>query len=199
MKPLVWKFAKRIIIIPLVLTAMSIAIVSINVTPKVNASIKSVQITEPVVDISEYNLVKYKKFSELSKGDYAATITVESVSIKCAVCYDSSEEADAVCLVKQSKEPWNNGSVALIGDNEARSFKRLHNAVVGTDIEIDFYKNPTCNYKVTAISYNCSEKDIYKKLKENNLVICVPYYDFESTDGSLLYTIYEAELGGNEQ
>lgn len=197
MDKLLFSFFKRFIIAPIVITVAVIICIGI-VAPKAinNSMIPTVSVSQNV-DISEYNLVEYKNFNTLKEADYVATISSDEIGLECAVCYSSSNNINAVNMLKQSKEPWNNGSVAIVGDNMGNKFKNLHNSNVGTSIVIDYYKNAVCSYNISKIVYNNTIKDIPKLMKEADLVLCVAYTDFESPNGTdKLYIAYLAELGG---
>lgn len=197
MDKLLFSFLKRIIIAPIVTALVVIACIGIVVPKVINDSIIPAVSVAPSVDISEYNLVEYDTFDTLREADYVATVSSDEIGLGCAVCYLSSNNINAVNMLKQSKEPWNNGSVAIIGDNKGNKFKNLHNSNIGTNIVIDYYKNAVCSYKVSKIVYNNTIKDIPKLMKEADLVLCVPYTDFESPNGTdKLYIAYLAELGG---
>lgn len=198
MKPLLLNFIKRFILVPVLLTALIIVGVGIKL-PSVVADSKSVTvITSPVVDIDKYNLVSYKSFKDLKSGDYVATVSCEELRINCVACFDSSAELHAAEVLKQSKEPWNNGNVAIIGENLTTQFKYLHNASIGTEIVVNYYQNETCTYSIKKIVDICKKENIIDYLKQYNLVLCIPYVDFDSPTGSMLYHVYLAELGGVE-
>lgn len=199
MDKLLFSFIKRYLIVPLSVAIVAIIATSIVMPKIITASQSDIVISAPEIDPSSYELRDYKKFSELKDGEYVASIESNELNISCAVCYNTANDDDSVRLQKQSLEPWNKGSVAIVGDNYTRQFKYLHNAEVGTEIKIDFYKNAVCTYKITGVSYNNSLKSIPAELKKNNLVLCVPYNYFESKNGEKLYTFYFAELGGVKQ
>lgn len=199
MNKLLLRFFKRFIIVPVLVAMVAVIAISFTMPKIINESHNASVVSIPDIDMSMYKLNEYNRFGELNAGDYVATITCEDVNLSCAVCYDSTNEINAVGLQKLSHEPWNNGNVAIVGDNITNKFKYLHNVQIGTELSINYYKNAVCTYKITNVTYNHSINEIEEQLKSNNLVLCVPYTDFESPDASKLYTFYFAELGGVEE
>lgn len=198
MKSLFISFLKRFLLIPILVTVVVIAVIAIKVPNAVSVSNLTVSASAPDVDISVYNLVEYEKFSSLKEGDYVATVSSDEISLGCAVCYESTNDLNAVTMLKCSKEPWLGGSVVLMGENVKQKFKYLHNSTIGTEININFYKNATCKYKITSVEYNHTQEELKDCMKKADLVLCVAYKDFESPNGSNLYITYFAELGGVE-
>lgn len=198
MKPLFFNFIKRFILVPVLLTVIVVIVVGIKLPSVVADSQNVTVITSPVVDTDKYNLVSYKSFKDLKSGDYVATVFCEELQINCAACFDSSAELHAAEVLKQSKEPWNKGNVAIVGDNLTTQFKYLHNAGIGTEIVVDYYHNETCTYSIKKIVDVSNIEDVIEYLKQYNLVLCIPYVDFDSPTGSMLYHVYLAELGGVE-
>lgn len=198
MNNLLFGFLKKSIIVPVVVAALIMVVTGIAV-PKMITSSLTTSVVAQEIDISAYNLKEYSKFETLEQGDYVASITADTINLNCAICYNSVKEINSAGLLKQSKEPWNKGSVAIIGENENTKFKPFHNATVGTKLSINFYKNAVCNYEITEITYNNSRKAINEQLKKNDLLLCVPYTNFDSPNGEKLYIIYSAKLGGIEK
>lgn len=97
-------------------------------------------------------------------------------------------------MTKASTEPWNDGTVAFVGDNFDSEFKSLHSAKIGDEVYVSFYKHGTYTYKITKITANNKLTALkqYEKQK-NKLILCLPYTDFESAESSSIYTFYIAE------
>jgi sortase (surface protein transpeptidase) len=198
MNSLFLNFIKRALLVPAVITAV-VAFAIVSFVPKsVSASNVLTANTASDVDISQYSLVEFSDFSTLKQGDYVARIYSDELAINCAVVYGSNSGVDADCVAMQkcSTEPWNDGSVVIIGDNLTTYFRYLHNAVDGTEISVDFYRNSTYTYNITGVNYNVAQKNLSKFMQPNTLVLAVPYEDFESTNNQPLYIVYTATLGG---
>lgn len=199
MNKLLLRFFKRFVIVPISFAIIAIIATSFVVPKLITGSYSVNNVSVEDIDISNYKLNEYEHFSQLEKGDYVATIISDEIKLSCAVCYDSTSQINSAGLSKKSKEPWSNGSVAIVGDNVPNKFKYLHNSKIGTEIKIDYYKNAICTYKITGVSYNHTTDEIKSALKKTDLLLCVPYTDFENPTESKLYTFYTAELGGVEQ
>lgn len=198
MNSLFFNFIKRAFLVPAAFALVVIAVINTVVPKLVSASNVTPTISVAGVDISKYPLSEYDSFSKLEKGDYVATISSEEIGLNCAAVYNDLDQTEAVSLQKNSNEPWNDGCVAFEGKNLTTQFKYLHNAVAGTKITVDFYRNSTCFYTINKINYNAHKKDIKNYMAENTLVMAVPYVDFESSDDEQLYIVYTAELEGVE-
>lgn len=200
MNKILFSFIKRFIIAPLIILLAVISAVAVVMPKIVDASQIQTVAVAPEVDISSYNLSEYNSFSQLKNGDYVATISSDEISLGSAVCYISSNDVNAVHMIKASKEPWNGGSVAVIGANTVNKFKNLHNCKQGTKLEIDYYKNARCSYEIVDVLYNNTKKDIDSLMKRADLVLCVEYNDFETPDESdAFYIAYLAKMGGMEK
>lgn len=200
MNKILFSFIKRFIIAPLIIVVAVISAVAVVMPKLVDASQIQTVAVAPEVDISNYQLLEYDSFSELKNGDYVATISSDEISLCSAVFYVSSNDVNAVHMLKASKEPWNGGSVAIIGDNNVNEFKNLHNCKQGTKLEIDYYKNARCSYEIVDVVYNNTKKDIKSLMNRADLVLCVEYNDFETPDESdAFYIAYLAKMGGMEK
>lgn len=200
MNKLLLSFLKRFIIAPLIITAVVISAFGFFASREVALSQASVDFVTPSIDISDYNLVEYHSFDALKSDDYVATLSSDEIELGCAVCYSSGNEVDAVSMLKQSKEPWNGGSVAITGENLTLQLKPLHNSKVGTRVKIDYYKNQICTYEIKQVVYNNTLDDIPALMKKADLVLCVKYDNFESSnEGDSFYIAYLADIGGVEE
>lgn len=194
MDSLKFNFVRRAFIVPVLLSAVVIAIIWFA-APKIIESSNAVSVAAVSdVNISKYNLNEYNKFSQLKSGGYVATVNCKNPAVSCPVLYLDDIETGTAYMSKNSTEPWNNGTVAFVGDNFDSEFKSLHSAKVGDKIYVNFYKHGTYTYKVTKITANkkLSDLKLYEKQK-NKLILCLPYTDFESADNSLIYTFFIAE------
>lgn len=196
MNSLFFNFVKRALIVPLLFALVAIAAVNFVVPKMVESSNAVSYTTAAKIDISKYQLAEFDSFSKLEKGNYVATVSSEEIGLNCAAAYNSSEIVDTVNLLKISTEPWNNGSIAIIGKNLTTEFKYLHNAIAGTEVTVDFYRNSTYTYKINKIIYDASQGDIKKHMAPDTLVMALPYVDFESSDDKPFYILYVAELEG---
>ena len=194
MDSLKFNFVRRAFIIPALLSAVIIAVIWFA-APKMIESSNAVSVVAATdVNISKYKLNEYNKFSQLKSGDYVATITCKNSAVSCPVLYLDDIETGTAYMPKFSTEPWNNGTVAFVGDNFESEFKSLHSAKIGDEVYVNFYKHGTYTYKITKITANNKLSDLkqYEKQK-NKLILCLPYTDFESADSSSIYTFFIAE------
>lgn len=194
MDSLKFNFVRRAFIVPVILSVVVIAVIWFAAPKFIDASNAVSVSAASDVDISKYQLREYENFSQLKSGDYVATITCKNSAVSCPALYLDDIETGTAYMSKSSSEPWNNGTVAFVGDNFESEFKSLHSSNVGDEIYVNFYKHGTFTYKITQISANKKLTDLkqYEKQK-NKLVLCLPYTDFESADNSSIYTFFVAQ------
>ncbi len=194
MNSLKFNFVRRAFIIPVLLSAIVVAVVWFT-APKMIESSNAVSVAAATdVDISKYKLNEYDKFSQLKSGEYVATIACKNSAVSCPALYLDDIETGTAYMTKASTEPWNDGTVAFVGDNFDSEFKSLHSAKIGDEVYVSFYKHGTYTYKITKITANNKLTALkqYEKQK-NKLILCLPYTDFESAESSSIYTFYIAE------
>lgn len=192
MDGLVLNFIKRAFIVPIIATVIVIAGISLAV-PKMAASTQENSISVPQIDMSGYSLVDYDSFDELEAGSYIGSVSSDALSINAAITYSLDSSKSSVLLNDISGEPWNDGCVILNGANTSAQFKQLHHAVIGDEINVDFYSNDNYTYKITEISYGNTDKDISSFKQNNTLVMCLPYNNFDDLGNSYYYAVYVAE------
>ncbi len=191
MLSLVLNFLKRALIVPLALLLIAVAAVSAFL-PRLNlASVPTAQGRE--INLSSYTLVNYKAFDSLGEDNYVGKLTSEDFDLGEIAVLKSSDNSTGVRMLKSSKEPWNGGGVILVGKNIFNQFKLLHNAKKGDTVTFEFYNNDSYNYKISKIVPNVRAKELNSYLKDNLLVMCVPYNDFGNLGDSYLYTVYVAQ------
>lgn len=193
-------YIKRAVVYPLLVLATLIIIATI-VVPKFIESLPVA--TDKVHAVTQYNVedydmfpTKYKDFSDLKHNRFVGWLSSEDVALGCAITYDSeNEKTMATSLLKGSTEPWNDGCVMIIGKNTDAEFRNLHKAAIGDTVDIEFYGNSTYSYKISRVEHIVSRDEIKGLKKENSLLMCLPYKDFEK-ENSYFYTVYIADLIG---
>lgn len=142
----------------------------------------------------DYYLKDYESFDDLKLNRFVGWLSSDDLGLGCPVSFDSeNEDTDSVSLVKGSVEPWNGGCVVIIGSNSDKELRNTHRATTGDEITIDFYSNDSYTYKIKNVETNVARDEIFDYQKDNSLIICRPYRNFEK-DGSSFYTIFVAEL-----
>ncbi|WP_177916915.1 sortase domain-bontaining protein [uncultured Eubacterium sp.] len=194
-------YIKKTVIFPLVTVAILIVVAALSV-PKIIASLPVA--TDKTQAVKTYNakdydyyLKEFDSFEELRLNRFVGWISSDDVALGCAVTYNSEDEdTKASSLMPESTEPWNNGCVMIVGDNTDDEFRNLHKASVGDEVTVDFYAKDSYTYKIKQIEVNLTRDEILKYKKDNTLILCRPYKNFEK-DGSYFYTIYIAEAVQN--
>lgn len=194
-------YIKKTVIFPLVTVAILIVVAALSV-PKIIASLPVA--TDKTQAVKTYNakdydyyLKEFDSFEELRLNRFVGWISSDDVALGCAVTYNSEDEdTKASSLMPESTEPWNNGCVMIAGDNTDDEFRNLHKASVGDEVTVDFYAKDSYTYKIKQIEVNLTRDEILKYKKDNTLILCRPYKNFEK-DGSYFYTIYIAEAVRN--
>lgn len=197
MNDLKFSYIKRAVIYPLLVLAVLIITATV-VVPKFIDSLPVA--TDKVHAVTQYNVkdydmfpTKYNKFSELNHNRFIGWLSSEDVALGCAVTFDSeNENSNAASLLKDSTEPWNNGCVMIIGKNSDAEFRNLHKAEIGDKIDVEFYENGTYHYQISKIEYAVARDEIADFKKKNTLIMCVPFKDFEASNG-FFYTVYIAD------
>jgi sortase (surface protein transpeptidase) len=193
MNSLTFNFIKRAFIIPIAVTL--VVVLGMFIFIPTSSSAQSTTTSVSKIDLSGYSLAQYSKFKQLDISAYVGSISSDSLGINCAITYSlDSENINTVLLSENSTEPWNDGSVVLLGDDNTSEFKTLHDSVIGDEITIDFYSNNKYTYKINDVSYGKTLKDIKSYNKKNTLVMYVPYSNFDDLSNSYYYVEYVAEL-----
>lgn len=193
MNSLILNFIKRAVIVPVIVTALCVCGVRFIAPKLVESSNQVSAVTSESVDASIYNLVKYNNFNDLKKNDYVATVTCETVGMSCAAVFNCEDEPKAVDVDASSTEPWNDGTVVLVGENTASQFNKLHKANLGDEVVVEFYKHDKYTYKISKIEHSYSRENIQNSMKYKGLLLCCAYNDFSDLENSKLYTVYFAE------
>ncbi|MGN0523480.1 MAG: sortase domain-bontaining protein [Eubacterium sp.] len=200
MNSLLFNFARRSILVPLVVTLLAVSITCVLMPKLAASSNKDTPVTANEIDVAQYSLTDYNSFSELEDDTYIGNISVPKVNINCAVIYNSNTEIDALNMISSSTEPWGNGAMVVTGTNTKSQLNYLHRANIGDEIDFEPYKHSYYQYKISDIIYGVDEDSLESCLKENTLVLCLPYTDFYDADDENLYTVYIADLvnGGDK-
>jgi sortase (surface protein transpeptidase) len=192
MNSLTFNFIKRAFIVPIAVTLIVILGILVGVPKIVSAQSSTNSVTK--IDLSGYSLAEYSEFKQLKESDYVGSISSESLGINSAITYSLDSDKNTILLSQSSKEPWNNGSVILVGDNSNSQFKSLHSSEVGDEITINFYSNDKYVYKITDVEFGKTLEDIDSYNKKNTLVMFLPYNNFEDLGNSYYYAVYIAEM-----
>ncbi len=192
MASLLFNFFKRAIIVPVIVTAIVLGAIYMIVPKYVNEEqTRPVSVNERI-DLSQYSVKEYNSFKQLKAGDYVGAISCENIDLgKTAVLY-LSENDNGVYVDSPSAEPWNGGSVVIIGNDVNRQFGKFYNSKNGDKIELEFYSGDTYTYKIQKKVVGVTKKDISKYMNGESLILAVPYNDFSNLDGSFFYTLYIA-------
>lgn len=190
-------YIKKAVVFPLVTVAVLIVIAALAV-PKIIASLPVA--TDKTQAVKTYNakdydyyLREFDSFDDLRLNRFVGWISSDDAALGCAVTYNSeNEDTDAASLMPESAEPWNNGCVMIVGDNTDGEFRNLHKAAVGDIVTVDFYAKDSYSYKIKQIEVNLTRDEILNYKKDNTLILCRPYKNFEE-NGSYFYTIYIAD------
>lgn len=194
MNSLLFNFARRSILIPLVVTLLALAASFVAMPRLVASSNNETPVVANRVDVADYKLTDFDSFKSLEKETYIGNISIENLNINSAVVYGSGDELDALIMKKGSTEPWSTGSMVVTGTNTKSQFNYLHSAQIGDGVNLEVYKHSTYRYKISGIKYGVEENDLKSYFKNNTLVLCLPYTNFYSVDQDNLYTVYTADL-----
>ena len=197
MTSLMFNFVKRAIIIPILLLVIVVVCIYL-VVPRMLNTANAAPSTETVedadiVDLSySYDTVEYDSFNKLGQGNYVGTIECANVGMsKIAIVYDDDQK-NAVSTFTGSREPWKNGSIAIITNDISSDLSKIYNAEKGDEIKVDFFSNNEYTYTLEKKVIGKTEKDIKSYMNGTDLVICVPYNNFSDLSNSFYYTIYIA-------
>ena len=105
MDSLKFNFVRRAFIVPVLLSAVVIAIIWFA-APKIIESSNAVSVAAVSnVNISKYSLNEYNKFSQLKSGGYVATVNCKNPAVSCPVLYLDDIETGTAYMSKNSTEP----------------------------------------------------------------------------------------------
>lgn len=191
-------YIKKALIFPLVVVAVLVIVAAISVPSIIRSLPVATDRTQAVKTYNakdyDYYLKEYERFDDLRLNRFVGWLHSDDIALGCAVTYNSEDEdSDAASLLPQSTEPWLNGCVMIIGDNSDIEFRNLHKATIGDEVTVDFYAKDSYTYKIKQIEVNVTKDEILDYQKEDTLILCKPYKNFEK-DGSYFYSIYIAEL-----
>ncbi len=197
MNSLVFNFIKRAVIVPVVCAALAAAVL-IFAGPRAVAKTAAVgnktSNTVKTLDITAFSAKSYEGFSELKSGDFIGSVSSEDIGFgEKAISYHAAEDG-SIIMSKASKEPWNGGSLLLIGANTSDSFKPLHRCQIGDTFKVSFYNKDVYTYRLTKILPCEEEKKLSSHLGENRLLLCLQYYDFTNLGNDYFYQVFVAEM-----
>ena len=192
MASLLLNFFKRAIIVPVIVTALVIGAIY-AVTPHFITERKSrTSSLNDRIDLSLYSVKEYDSFKELRAGDYIGDLSCESVDLgRTAIVY-KSQVNNAVYAIDGSKEPWNGGSMLIVGNDVYSQFAKLYNSKKGDKISLEFYSRETYTYKIENKVVGVTDAELKGYLTDGKLVLAVPYNDFSNLGSSFFYTLYIA-------
>ena len=183
---LLLNFFKRAIAVPLIVCIA--AVIAVTAIPNIGAGTSdNGKLSE--VDISLYSAKQYDRFKELESDSYAGLLFSEDFSFgKIPVLYDV-ENQNTVSVVKGSGEPWNGGSMLIVGKNSEAQFKGLKRAKKGDTIVFDSYSNTEVSFTVKSIVTGVRENELKSYMKQGKLVLAYPYNDFSDLGNAYYYTL----------
>lgn len=144
-----------------------------------------------------YKPLSLESDSELSVsyGDKIANISSDDFALNCSVFYGSNRVSmrSGVGLSGET-ELFGRGGTSLLCGYAEGALSSLEYAKVG-DIVSVVTNYGEYNYKVNNISYIANEKEAYKNLPDNSLVLCGITSDFSKHSGTSLY-VFLQQLDG---
>lgn len=190
-------YIKKGIIFPLV-TIIVLIILSVIFVPKIiNMIPTGTDATQAITqyNANDYYLVDYKNFEDLRLNNFVGWLSSDDIALGCAVTYKSEDEGTtASSLLERSSEPWNDGTVVIIGENSDREFRNLHKATINNEFTIDFHQHDSYTYKIKEIIPTRTKSEINDYMDESDAILCLPYNDFSKFGNEYFYTIYLAEM-----
>lgn len=193
MKGLKSGYIKKAIIFPLS-TVVVLAIIATIIVPSLITKIPTA--TDATRGVKEYNaddyyLVNYDNFEDLRLNNFVGWLSSDDIALGCAVTYKSEDEnTTASSLLEYSEEPWNNGTIVIIGDNTDREFRNLHKANFNDTFTIEFHKHDTYTYAIKDIVPTRTKDEIKDYIDEGDAILCLPYNDFSKLGSEYFYTLY---------
>ncbi len=192
MASLLFNFFKRAIIVPVVVTAIVIGAIYLYVPSLITDGQSRATEETAAVDLSQFSVKEYNSFRELKSGDYIGTVSCSSVELgETPVVYIANNEK-AVYAINGSAEPWNGGSMVIIGNDVYSQFAKLYNSEKGDYVSLKFYSGNTYDYKIEKKVTGVTENELKNYLVDGQLVLAVPYNDFSNLGNSFFYTLYVA-------
>ncbi len=192
MASLLFNFFKRAIIVPVIVTAIVIGALYMAIPKYVNEGQARPTSVNERIDLSQYSVKEYNSFSQLKAGDYVGTIRCDNIDLGNTAVLYLSENDNGVYVESGSSEPWNGGSVLIIGNDINNQFGKFYNSEKGDKIELEFYSRDTYTYKIQNKAVGVTKKEINNYLGDGRLVLAVPFNDFSNLGGSFFYTLYIA-------
>ena len=192
MASLLFNFFKRAIVVPVVVTALVIGAIYALAPKFINETSTRVVSGNQTINLSEYHVKEYSSFKDLKSGGYIGKVSCENVDLgETPVVYLSQNEK-AVYAVQGSEEPWNGGSILIIGNDVYSQFAKLYNSEKGDKVKLEFYSNDTYNYRIEKKVTGVKESEFKDYLRDEKLILAVPYNDFSNLGNSYFYTLYVA-------
>ena len=192
MASLLFNFFKRAIIVPVVVTALVIGSIYAFSPTFITEGTQRTVSTGENIDLSDYKVKEYSSFKQLKPGDYIGTVSCKSVDLgETPIVYISKNEK-AVYAIDGSVEPWNGGSILIIGNDVYSQFLKLYNSEKGDKVSVNFYSGDTYNYKIEKKVAGVTESELKNYIKDGKLVLAVPYNDFSNLGTSFFYFLYIA-------
>lgn len=193
MRRLKSQYIKKAILFPLIIVIL-LTILAIPVVPRfIQMMPRSINPTGAVLDYdeSDYYLVNYKNFGDLRLNNFVGWLSSDDIALGCAITYKSEDEnTTAASLLERSSEPWNDGTLVIVGDNTDREFRNLHKATINNEFTIEFHKHDSYTYAVKDIVPIVDKEEINKYMKDSDAILCLPYNDFSKLGSEYFYTIY---------
>lgn len=193
MKKLRSSYIKKATLFPLI-TIVALIIVSIIAVPKLLPMIPTA--TDATKAVKEYNaddyyLVNYSNFEDLRLNNFVGWLSSDDIALGCAVTYKSeNEDTNAASLLSMSTEPWNDGTIVIIGSNTDKEFRNLHKAAINNTFNIEFHQHNNYTYKIKEIIPTKSKDEIKEYTDEADAILCLPYNDFSKFGKEYFYTLY---------
>lgn len=198
-------YIRKAIIFPTVVVIILIILATIFVPPFIARIPTATDATRGVKEYNadDYYLVNYDNFEDLRLNNFVGWLSSDDIALGCAVTYKSEDEnTSAASLLEYSKEPWNKGTLVIIGDNTDAEFRNLHKANMNDTFTIEFHKHDSYTYAVKDIVPTRTKEEIKDYIDEGDAILCLPYNDFSKLGSEYFYTVYVCKIvkwGGNNE
>ena len=191
MRALAFNFVRRAIIVPVVVTALLLAVLMYMAPRQIAQSAANVNtVYAGGVSLASFNTVDYDSFSALTEDAFVGTLSCEALEMPAVAVLNGTQNNANIGMAENSAEPWgSNSGILLIGMNTVNQLKYLHSAAVGNEFTFSFYGNGNYRYAVERVVPNCAEDDLDAYCEEGTLVLCLPYNDVSSEDAPALYLV----------
>lgn len=197
MKGLKSSYIRKAIVFPIVVVIILIVIATL-IVPSIITRIPTA--TDATKGVKEYNaddyyLVNYDNFEDLRLNNFVGWLSSDDIALGCALTYKSEDEnTTAASLLATSTEPWNKGTIIIIGDNTDAEFRNLHKANYNDTFTIEFHKHDSYTYAVKDIVPTRTKDEINDYVDEGDAILCLPYNDFSQLGTEYFYTLYVCKL-----